>query len=105
MLTENTIALIKNRLLENFAASKIIFFGSQARGTADAKSDIDILVLVQDINNRRKLVLELDRKLRGLEYARDIVVLSIDEFERGKLIPGTIARYAFLEGQVIYEHN
>jgi predicted nucleotidyltransferase len=103
MLSENTISFIKNRLLENFELDKIILFGSQARGDADDKSDIDLLVLTHEIKNRRRLILEIDRKLKGLGFARDIVVLKDEEYERDKFIPGTIARYAFLEGQVLYE--
>ncbi|HEX2867350.1 MAG TPA: nucleotidyltransferase domain-containing protein [Ignavibacteriales bacterium] len=103
MLSEDTISFIKSRLLENFQLDKIILFGSQARGDADDKSDIDLLVLTPEIKNRRRLMLEIDRKLKGLGFARDIVVLKDDEFERDKLIPGTIARYAFLEGRVLYE--
>ncbi|MGE5409528.1 MAG: nucleotidyltransferase domain-containing protein [Clostridiales bacterium] len=103
MLSENTIAFIKSRLLENFELDKIILFGSQARGDADDKSDIDLLVLTPEIKNRRKLMLEIDRKLKGLGFARDIVVLNNQEYERDKYIPGTIARYAYLEGKVLYE--
>jgi uncharacterized protein len=103
MLSEFTISFIKSRLLENFDLNKIILFGSQARDEADDKSDIDLLVLTPEIKDRRRLMLEIDRKLKGLGYARDIVVLKDEEFERDKFIPGTIARYAFLEGRIIYE--
>jgi hypothetical protein len=41
--------------------------------------------------------------LWGLRLARDIVVMSPEEFERDREIPGTIARPAWLEGKVLYE--
>ena len=48
-------------------------------------------------------MLAMDRALRGLRLARDIVILTPQEFERDRLIPGTVARPAFLEGRIIYD--
>lgn len=43
------------------------------------------------------------RALRGLGIASDLVVLTPEEFERDRHIPGTVARPAALEGKVLYE--
>ncbi len=104
MLTESEISLIKKRLKEKFNPDKIILFGSQARADADNNSDVDLLVLTDTHGNRKRLMIEMDRALKGLNFARDIIILSLDEFERDKNIAGTIARYAYLEGKVLYEH-
>jgi predicted nucleotidyltransferase len=104
MLNELEISLIKKPLKEKFNPDKIILFGSQARNNSDDRSDIDLLVLTNPNGNRRKLMVEMDRALKGLNYSRDIVILSTKEFERDKNIAGTIARYAFLEGKILYEH-
>ena len=45
----------------------------------------------------------MDRILRGLPIARDIIILTPEEYERDKGIPGTIARPASREGRVLYE--
>lgn len=45
----------------------------------------------------------MDRCLRGLQAATDILLLTPDEFERDRHIPGTVARPAWLEGKVLYE--
>ncbi|MHB9012120.1 MAG: nucleotidyltransferase family protein, partial [Ignavibacteriaceae bacterium] len=42
MLSEIVKNQIKERLLEKFDPEKIILFGSQSRGTADERSDVDI---------------------------------------------------------------
>ena len=104
MLSNKEIEFIKLRLLKKFNPDKIILFGSQARNDADRNSDIDLLVLTNSNGNRRRLMLEMDRSLKGLGYSRDIIILSIEEFERDKKIAGTIARYANTEGKVIYAH-
>ena len=45
----------------------------------------------------------MDRSLARLDIARDIVVLTPEEFERDRHIPGTIARPAAREGRVLYD--
>jgi predicted nucleotidyltransferase len=45
MVTEETLRLATNRLVEQFRPQRVILFGSQARGTADARSDVDLLVI------------------------------------------------------------
>ncbi|KAF0152861.1 MAG: DNA polymerase beta domain-containing protein region [Ignavibacteria bacterium] len=102
MLSQNELDFIKTRLSLKFDPDKVILFGSQAREQDDKFSDVDLLVLTNPNGSRRKLMLAMDRELRGLNYARDIVILSTEEFERDKDIVGTIARYANKEGKVIY---
>ena len=103
MINEQLIAEAVNRLVNKFNPNKIILFGSQARGNADGRSDYDILVICPVSDNRRSLTVEMDRSLYGLGLARDIVILTPEEFERDRHIPGTIARPAALEGKVLYE--
>ncbi|MHB1688932.1 MAG: nucleotidyltransferase domain-containing protein [Ignavibacteriaceae bacterium] len=102
MLSAKEIEFIKEKLTEKFRPEKVILFGSQARMDSDKNSDVDLLVITNPNGNRRKLMVEMDRALKGLNYARDIVILSSIEFEKDKLIAGTIARYAFKEGRIIY---
>lgn len=96
---------IRKRLVDAFAPDKIILFGSHARGTADARSDVDILVVCRFTGNRRRLMLEMDRALDDLDYAFDILILTPEEFQRDRDIPGTVGRYAQQEGRVLYAHS
>lgn len=103
MIREEIINEVKDRLVKKFKPQRIIIFGSQARGTADEKSDVDILVICPFRGNRRQLMVAMDRALKGLPIARDIMVLTPEEFERDRQIPGTVARPAWKEGKVLYE--
>ena len=103
MVDEETLEAAKRRLVEAFDPHKIILFGSSARGTADPHSDVDILVVCPFKGSRRTLMTAMDRALRGLGFARDIVILSPEEFERDRHIPGTVARPAYREGRILYE--
>lgn len=105
MIDDEVLVMVKKRLVDAFAPDKIILFGSQARGTADEHSDVDILVVCPITGSRRALMVAMDRALRGLGLARDIMVLTPEEFERDRHIPGTIARPAWQQGKVLYENS
>jgi predicted nucleotidyltransferase len=105
MISQGILDEATRRLVEQFHPVRVILFGSQARGTADDRSDADFLVVTELTARRRVLMLEMDRALRGLGLARDIVVLTPEEFERDREIPGTIARPASREGKVLYERH
>jgi predicted nucleotidyltransferase len=105
MISHEILDEIARRIVENFHPEKIILFGSQARGTADNHSDVDLLVISAIKEKRRELMVDMRRVLDKLEYAFDVIVLTREEFERDRKIPGTIGRYASKEGKVIYEHS
>ena len=105
MISDEVLNEVKRRLVDGFHPDKIILFGSQARGTADDRSDVDLLVICSVDDNRRALTLAMDRSLWGLRLARDIVVLTPEEYERDRQIPGTIARPASLEGRILYANG
>jgi predicted nucleotidyltransferase len=103
MVSETILSEATRRLVEGFHPQRIILFGSQARGTADDRSDVDLLVICPIQGRRADLWLAMDRALYGLGLARDIVVMTPEEFEADKDIPGTIARPAWREGKVLYD--
>ncbi len=101
MVNENTLRLATQRLVAQFQPQRVILFGSQARGSSDARSDVDLLVIrpiASEGPSRRALMVAMDRALRGLDMATDIIVLTAEEFERDRHIPGTVARPAWREG-------
>ena len=105
MISNEILSKVRDRLVEGFAPNRIILFGSQARDTADDRSDVDILVVCSFVGKRRHLMLEMDRALSGLDNAFDVLILTPEEFQRDSLIPGTVGRYAKKEGKVLYERN
>jgi len=105
MISNEILHEVKERLVDGFAPERIILFGSQARETADDRSDVDILVVCSFTGKRRHLMLEMDRALGGLDHAFDILILRPEEFQIDSLIAGTVGRYASQEGKVLYERN
>ena len=105
MISQQLIDRATERLVASFHPERVILFGSQARGTADEHSDVDLLVVCPFSGKRRALMVAMDRALRGLGFSRDVIVLTPEEFERDRNIPGTVARPAWLEGRVLYERS
>jgi predicted nucleotidyltransferase len=103
MVSQAVLKQATNRIVDKFNPQRIILFGSHARGTADERSDVDLLIVASFKGKRRTVVVEIDRTLRGIGFARDIVLLTPEEFERDRYIPGSIARPASKEGEILYE--
>ena len=103
MVTEAILRQATERLVAQFRPQRIILFGSHGRGTADEHSDVDLLVVCPLEGRRRDLMVAMDRALGSLDFACDVVILTPEEFERDRHIPGTIARPAWKEGKVLYD--
>lgn len=100
--SDRILATIVERVVDRFHPQKIILFGSRARGTAGPESDVDLLVVIPFTGSRLKLAVEIRKTLRGLGIAKDIVVMTPEEFAVRKEIPGTVAYPAAREGRVLH---
>ena len=52
------VNLIKEQIVSKYSPSKIILFGSFAKGTASSKSDMD-LCIVKNTDNKRELLTDM----------------------------------------------
>jgi predicted nucleotidyltransferase len=97
---------ITQRILRRLGSrvSKIILFGSRARGEAD--SDFDIRVVLREVTPReiRPLRLALYDALRGIGVTAEPWVMSEEEFAETKSVIGGLAYPAATEGVLLYEN-
>ena len=82
------------------AGSRVIVFGSQATGTADDRSDVDLLVVEPEVTNRIQEMLRLTEVLRPLRIPVDVLVLSEAAFDYWKTTPNSLAYRVAKEGKV-----
>jgi uncharacterized protein len=106
MLSEQIIQSAVNRLIGvAHSPLKVILFGSYARGDAKDASDLDLLVVEEDVPN---LVEEYDR-LRGaigsLGTGIDLLIYPLDEFERRRNWQTSPVFDAVRGGKVMYERR
>jgi predicted nucleotidyltransferase len=96
---------ITRRIVETSNPEKIILFGSYARGTFGADSDLDLLIIVQNIKHLRQESIRVRRALRGLLAPVDIVVATSEQIKRLGNTTGLIYKSAISEGKVLYERS
>ena len=78
-------------------------FGSVATGTATAGSDLDLLVVLDEVTDTRRESVRLREVLGDVGMPVDVIVMSTARFEETKDVIGGIAYPAHKYGRVIYE--
>ena len=96
---------ITRRIVETSHPEKIILFGSYARGSFNADSDLDLLVIVPGVKRLRRESIRVRRALRGLLAPVDIVIATPDQIERLGNTNGLVYQTALREGRVLYERT
>ncbi len=73
----------KKELSKNIKIDQMIFFGSRARGDFREESDIDLIIVSKDFENRNFLKRAVGfYKYWSLDYPVDFLCYSTNEFEK-----------------------
>ena len=102
-MQDETIAGLTKLLVEAAQPKRIILFGSRARGDASEDSDVDIMVVEDRLPNRLGEMVRLNRLLRSIDVAVDLLVVSEEKFAYWRNTPGNVYYEAASEGRVLYE--
>ena len=87
---------------ETAKPSRIMVFGSYARGDAREDSDLDLLVIEPRVEDRAREMVRLRRALRPLRIPVEILVYSADEVARWGDQPGSALYWALREGKIVH---
>jgi predicted nucleotidyltransferase len=98
-----TIKGLTELLIEAAKPKLIIMFGSEARGDAGEDSDLDVMVVEKGVSDRAGEMVRLNRLLRSLDIAVDLLVVSAEKFNYWCDTPGNVYFEAATEGEVLYE--
>ena len=90
------------RIVDEFDPERVILFASHARGDARHDSDVDLLVVMSVTGSRRDKADEIGVKLHDFAVAKDIVVVSPEDFNWRRHVTGTIEWPAAREGKTLY---
>ena len=101
--SETFISTMVHRIVGAFQPARIVLFGSHARGTATEWSDVDLLVILPNVSDKRGTAIEIRRVLSDLPVCKDIVVATPKDVARRGHLVGTVLRSALREGKIIYE--
>lgn len=89
------------RLAQAAPGAEVILFGSQARGEADRRSDVDFLVVEPDVDDEAGESVRLRRALGELRLPVDIIVISRRYAEEWMDVRGSVVHAAFSQGRVL----
>ncbi len=92
-------------LVEEMAPQKLILFGSGASGEMSAESDLDLLVVMDEVTDQHSEMVRAYDALRGLEDRPpvDILVYSRADVDEWGDVVGHIINEALIEGRVLYD--
>ena len=96
---------IKDRIVERFDPSRIIVFGSHARGTAQATSDLDIFVEMESSRPPLQRAIEVD-SIFGLRiWPMDVFVYTPAEVEQLRQQRSSFLSAIESDDKVLYERR
>ena len=101
-VTQDLLAETVRRIVRCAAPTKILLFGSAARGEMGPDSDLDLLVVVSDGTHRRETARRLYQALWDLGIPKDVVVVTESDVAEFANEPSLLIRPALKEGREIY---
>ncbi|HEX3047140.1 MAG TPA: nucleotidyltransferase domain-containing protein [Bacillota bacterium] len=100
MIDSQEIESIKNQIIKKYSPSKIILFGSQAKGTATNKSDID-LCIVKNTENKRELAVDMYLNIEsGKPF--DLILYTESEWKECVVDSTSFAHLIYQKGMELY---
>ena len=105
-IDRNKINILLERLVDIYDPEVIYLFGSLAWGNPDENSDLDILIIIEESNEKiYKRPIKGIKALRGLKIAKDIMVYTNDEFNKLASDKGSLFYKIKTEGIKLYEDS
>ena len=105
MTSEADIIVMVDRIIGRFQPSRVVLFGSWSRGDANERSDVDLLVVMSNVPDKRRAAIEIRRSLGDLPVSKDIVVATPEEIASRGHVVGTVLHAALRGGTVVYERT
>lgn len=101
--TDTALGEIVHRLVVELHPRRLYLFGSRARGDARGDSDYDVLVLVDDTNDRSyRLEQQAYGALAGFNVPVDVLVMTVDHFNRRQIVKASLPATVGREGRLLY---
>jgi predicted nucleotidyltransferase len=103
--TPATVALAIERIVQAARPSRIIAFGSRARGEYRPESDVDLLVVLPRHVETAGVSSDLYEAVGALGFSKDILVSDEEGFERQAASTSSVQGEAAREGVVLYANG
>lgn len=108
-VTDALVERVVRAIVETVDPEQIILFGSHARGTQRADSDIDLLIVQSEsfgaAKSRHRETVRLCEAVSGLGVAKDILLYSRPEVEYWRDSLNHVVAWALREGEILFEEE
>ena len=101
------VPVLVDRLVSQFDPVMIVLLGSVAQDSDGPHSDIDLLIVFNEVikSELYDLLVDMRRKTQDCVVPTDFIVTSVSKLERRRNQPGTIEYESAHEGKVVYERR
>ena len=96
------IAEMVKIIVEGWDPQQIILFGSRARGDYHQYSDVDLVVVLDEAEERAELARQMSAALECTGIERDIFISTPADVVRQATVVGTVERAAMFDGRTLY---
>ncbi len=103
MISQETIQQAVSTLVAVAKPQKVILFGSYARNEATEDSDLDLLVIEDQLEDKFAEMGKLRHAIGQIGIGIDVLVYSQQEVNKRGHIPSSALYWALTEGKVLYE--
>ncbi len=106
MINKEQIDTVTKRLIKAYQPISIFLFGSYAWGTPTNDSDLDLMIILENSDEKSYIRPRKGFKaLRGLKIAKDLVVFTKNELNSYLNEPSSLAYKIKKEGVSLYERD
>lgn len=107
MISQNDIREIRELIIKEYEPSKIVLFGSYAKGSANENSDLDLLIVADTEKNipRWKRGLALRVLLSKYSFPKDLLFYTNEEISHWLNTPMSFIHTVFKNGNILYEQK
>ena len=101
------VDVLRSAVLQRLTPLLVVLFGSQATGTSNPDSDIDLLVIddqpFSPRRSRRRIIGDIRRSIRADSYPVDVLLFDAAELAQWRETTNHVIARALREGVVLYE--
>lgn len=108
-LDSHVVESLRDAVLEQVDPLLVVLFGSQAKGTANEDSGIDLLVIdgqsFSPRRSRRRIIGDIRRSIPADPHPVDVLLFDSSELQRWRETTNHVIARALREGVVLYERS
>jgi len=102
MIDERTLQKVVQRIVAVAQPNRVILFGSHGRGDANEDSDLDLMVIERQVDNRGEEMVRLRKAVGSIGAGVDVLVYSEAEIEERRDWCTSPIYWALREGRTLY---